>query len=186
MKRFLSIRIFGLAVAVIAAFFGIFTDSAHAADTIPYKMNFQGRLTGPNGQIVPNGVYNTRFQLFDSATGGSALWTSTRLVSAGTAVEVTNGQFTAQLGRIVTLGPSLFTTSANDLYLEVELPSTSTATTSIPVWTEGLMTPRNQVLSSAYSFNADKLDGLDGDDFAKIGSPPIRSRAIRHSTVLGC
>jgi len=146
-----------------------------AVDSVPYKMNFQGQLTGSNGAIVPNGVYNMKFSLYDSTTGGSALWTSTRLVSAGTAIQVTNGRFTVQLGRIVVLDPSLFNTSSNNLYLEVELPSPASATSTSPVWDEGPMTPRNQVLSSAYSFNADKLDGLDSTDFAQLGSSNVFS-----------
>ena len=50
--------------------------------------------------------------------------------------------------------------------LEVELPTPATATSSSPTWTEGAMTPRRPIATSAYSFNSDTLDGVDSAGFA--------------------
>ncbi|MFZ1257995.1 MAG: right-handed parallel beta-helix repeat-containing protein, partial [Candidatus Saccharimonas sp.] len=52
------------------------------------------------------------------------------------------------------------------LTLEVELPTPATATTASPSWTEGAMTPRSPISTSAYAFNSDTLDGLDSTAFA--------------------
>lgn len=49
----------------------LLASSASAAQTIPYKMNFQGRLTDTTGQPVANGSYNMKFRIFDASSGGS-------------------------------------------------------------------------------------------------------------------
>ncbi len=93
--------------------------------------------------------------------------TEDRLVSSSTGVSVTNGQFSIRLGDVTTLPASLF--ASGNLYLEVELPTPATATTSSPSWAEGAMTPRNILATSAYAFNSETLDGIDSDSFAQIG-----------------
>lgn len=142
--------------------------SAHAATTLPTKMNFQGRLTNSAGNTVVNGTYNMRFRIWNASSGGVQQWTEDRLVSATQGVTVTNGQFNVQLGSITSLPASIFT--SNSLYFEIELPTPATATSSSPSWTEGAMTPRNQLATSAYAYNAETLDGIDGDAFAQLGT----------------
>ena len=51
--------------------------------------------------------------------------------------------------------------------LEVELPTPATATSSSPTWTEGAMTPRSPIATSAYAFNSDTLDGVDSTGFVR-------------------
>ncbi len=94
------------------------------------------------------------------------MWSEDRLVSASQGVTVTNGTFSLQLGSVSALPASLF--ASGDLYLEVEFPTPATATTSSPTWTEGPMTPRNQMATSAYAYNAETLDGLDSANFAQL------------------
>lgn len=129
-------------------------------------MNFQGRLTDSTGNIKPNGSYNMKLRLYTVSSGGSTVWTEDRLVSASQGVTVTNGLFSIKLGDITTLPASLF--ASGELYLEVELPTPATATSSSPSWTEGAMTPRNQMATSAYAYNAETLDGLDSAAFAQL------------------
>jgi hypothetical protein len=145
-----------------------FTPSASAATTLPTKMNFQGRLTNSSGNIVSNGTYNMRFRIWNASSGGVQQWSEDRLVSASQGVTVTNGQFSVQLGSITSLPASVFT--SNSLYFEVELPTPATATGSSPSWTEGAMTPRNQLATSAYAYNAEMLDGIDGSAFAQMAT----------------
>lgn len=158
----------------IVAFFGIFVVSftiissvpVQAAQTIPYKVNFQGRLTDAAGNIKTDGLYNMRVRLYSAATGGTAAWTETR--EAVSRVQVTNGLFSIQLGDVTALSPSLFTTYP--LYLEIELPTPATAncsTASCGIFTEGAMTPRSALGSSPYAFNADTVDGIDGSSLAR-------------------
>lgn len=138
-----------------------------AAQTIPYKMNFQGRLTDNNGQPVADGSYNMKFRIFDASSGGSEQWSETRETT--NRVTVANGLFSTQLGDVTTLPVSIFTTQ--NLYFEIELPTPATATcstASCASFTEGAMTPRSKLGASAYAFNADTVDGIDGANIAKL------------------
>ena len=145
-----------------------FSAPAHAAQTVPYKINFQGRITNNSGTVLPNGLYNMKFRIYDASSGGTLKWNEDRLVAATQAVQVTNGLFSVQLGDIAnTLTPTIFTTP--DLYLEVELPTLATATTSSPSWTEGAMS-RSKFGSATYAFNSDTLDGLDAGAFSQLST----------------
>jgi len=141
---------------------------ASALTTVPTKMNFQGRLTNSANNVLADGTYNMRFKIYSASSGGTLQWSEDRLVSASQGVVVTNGQFSVQLGEISSLPASIF--SSNSLYFEVELPSPATATSSSPSWTEGPMTPRNQLATSAYAYNAETLDGIDSASFGQLGS----------------
>ena len=154
-------------VAVVAAV-TLSAPTAAAAQTVPYKINYQGRLTDSSGTPLANGTYNMKLRLFSVATGGAAVWTEIRDVTTQM-VTVTNGQFAVQLGDVTALSPSLFT--SQPLYLEVELPSVATATCSTAAcasYTEGPMTPRQAMASAGYAINADQVDGIDGASIARI------------------
>ena len=143
--------------------------SASAAQTIPYKMNFQGRLTDTTGQPVANGSYNMKFRIFDASSGGSEQWSETRETT--NRITVTNGLFSTQLGDVTPLPVGIFTTQ--NLYFEIELPTPATATcstASCASFTEGAMTPRSKLGSSPYAFNADTIDGIDGANLAQQGA----------------
>lgn len=164
-----TIRSSGVRAILVALFFVVTGfHSAHAVTTVPTIMNFQGRLANSSNNIVANGTYNMKFRLYDALSGGTLVWSEDRLVSAAQGVVVTNGLFKAQLGSVTPLSASLF--ASGGVYLEIELPTPATATTSSPVWTEGAMSPRNQLASSAYAYNAETLDGLDSSTFAQLGS----------------
>jgi hypothetical protein len=166
----MQIRFAALVLACIfAGLFALALDTpSQAATTLPTKMNFQGRIANSAGNILANGTYNMRFRIWNASSGGAQQWSEDRLVSAGQGVTVTNGQFSVQLGSITPLNASVFASSS--LYFEVELPTPASATTSSPVWTEGAMTPRNQLATSAYAYNAETLDGLDSEAFGRLGS----------------
>jgi hypothetical protein len=115
---------------------------------------------------MADGSYNMTFRLYSAASGGTATWTEVR--DTTNRVTVTGGQFAVQLGSVTALSPSMFT--SQPLYLEVELPTPATATCSTAgcaSWTEGAMTPRQSLASSAYAMNADTVDGIDGSSLAR-------------------
>jgi len=173
-KRYSGVTSFSILRIVIVAVLLVlllFVQTSHAATSVPTKMNFQGRLTDSSGNIMANGTYNMRFRIYTVSTGGSSVWSEDRLVASSQGVTVTNGLFSVQLGDITSLPASVFNTSA--LYFEIELPTPGTATTSSPSWTEGAMTPRNQLATSAYAYNAETLDGIDGASFAQLGSANV-------------
>lgn len=165
-----GIRIRFVALILACIFAGLFAftaaSTADAATTLPTKMNFQGRIANSSGNILTNGTYNMKFRIWSAASGGTQQWSEDRLVSAGQGVTVTNGQFSVQLGSVTSLPASVFT--SNSLFFEVELPTPASATTGSPVWTEGAMTPRNQLATSAYAFNSETLDGLDSAAFGQL------------------
>lgn len=140
---------------------------AHAAQTTPYKINYQGRLTNSAGTPMPDGSYNMRFRIADAASGGNILWLETR--DTTNRVVVTNGIFNVQLGDITPLSPS----TTYPLYFEVELPTPATATCSTggcASWTEGAIAPRAPMGSSLAAMNADTIDGIDGAALAQLGT----------------
>ncbi|QQR52228.1 hypothetical protein IPG36_06730 [bacterium] len=72
---------------------------AQSAQTVPYLINFQGRLTNTAGTTVANGDYNIRFTLYDALTGGTNRWQGSRVYGASDyRVTVTNGLFNVQFG----------------------------------------------------------------------------------------
>lgn len=154
------------AVSILLACFA-FSSSASALQTVPYKMNFQGRVTDASGSALANGNYNMKFRIYDASTGGTLQWSEQRANSATTGVAVVNGLFSVQLGDVTALPVAIFTNQ--NLYFEIELPTPATATctgASCESYTEGVMGPRNKLGTSAYAFNSDTLDGLDSTAFA--------------------
>jgi len=144
-------------LAATVVYFAFFQPT-YASQTIPYKMNLQGRLTDSSGTIMADGLYNMKFRLFDALTSGTQLWTETRETT--NRVQVTNGLFSVQLGDVTALSPSLFT-SASPIYFEIELPTPATATCSTSAcgtFTEGAMAPRNPLGASAFSPSRRKDD----------------------------
>ncbi|MDB5187467.1 MAG: hypothetical protein JWM07_939, partial [Candidatus Saccharibacteria bacterium] len=158
-----------LVIGIIFAIFAmaiLSVSATYAAQTVPYKMNFQGRLANASGTAMPDGLYNMKFRIFDATTGGTQQWTETRETT--NRVQVTNGMFSVQLGDVTALPPSIFT--IQNLYFEIELPSVATvtcSTASCASFTEGAMTPRSKLGTSAYAFNADQIDGIDGSSLAR-------------------
>ena len=171
LAQYLCEKWYSLAIPLmmlVSISFCMFGDSASALTTVPTKTNFQGRLTNSVGNIMPDGTYNMKFKLYTVSSGGAAVWSEDRLVSATQGVQVTNGLFSVRLGDVTPLSASLFSSGA--LYFEIELPTPGTATSSSPSWTEGPMTPRNQLATSAYAYNSETLDGLDSADFGQVAA----------------
>ncbi len=134
-------------------------------------MNFQGRLTNSSGVAMSDGLYNMTFRIYDAATAGTLQWSEVREVA--NRVQVTNGLFSTQLGDVTSLPPSIFTNQ--NLYFEIELPSPATATcstTACASYSEGPMTARSKLATSAYAFNADQLDGIDSSGFVQSTTTP--------------
>lgn len=125
---------------------------ASAADTI----NFQARLQTNTGAIVPDGDYNIQFNLYDTATGGSPLWTETYEDYTGTGgsddrLVVKDGYFSAQLGSITPFPDTI--DWSQQLYLTMNVGGTSDA----PVW-DGEMAPRLALTATPYAFEAQQAD----------------------------
>ncbi len=130
--------------------------------SVPPLMNFQGRLTKPNGTPVPDGAHTVVFALYDAKTGGALKWTETDTVT------VRNGAFATLLGNTTPLTDALF---SGDLWLELKVDGGAA------------LTPRQQLVSVAHAFKADTVpDGSITN--AKIAFGTITPDKIAGGTTL--
>ncbi len=149
---------------ILSMFFVIITNSL---SQIPKLINYQGKLTDANSLPV-NGTRSITFSIYESATGGSALWSETHA-----SVTVTDGIFSILLGSVTDLGNLEFD---KPYYLGIKIDS----------GTE--LTPRKQIVSTAYAMraedanNADLLDGMDSSSLlSESGGNPIFLGVTPHS-----
>jgi hypothetical protein len=98
----------------------------------PKTMNYQGRLTQPDGTPV-NGDVSIVFRLYEAAVGGIVLWSESHTVA------VSQGYFDVQLGTKIALTAALF---QNPLFL------------GVTVGTDSEMTPRRPLSSVPSAFRA--------------------------------
>ena len=108
---------------------------AHAFAAVPQLMNCQGKLLTASGAAYADGTYSMVFALYAVPTGGTALWSETN-----TKVQTKNGLFSVLLGSINNFGANLFNTPT--LFLGVK------------VGADAEMTPRQQIVSTAFAFKA--------------------------------
>ncbi len=133
---------------------------AHVKAATNNELNFQARLLGAGGAIVPDGYYNVEFKLYDVASGGSALWTESRYdlngVTAGQdfRVQVRAGYLSVHLGDLTAFG------SINwDQQLWLTMNIGGTTQTASPTW-DGEMTPRLELTSVPYAYQALRSEQL--------------------------
>jgi len=194
-RRFRVRALIALATAaqLLAISFGVSTilhsSPTDAAQQVPYKINFQGRLTDNSGNVLSDGLYNVKFRLWTLASGGSNVWEEDRVITGvDNRIQITNGLFNIQFGDLTALSPSLFVTGSGSLYLEVELPTPGTAscaTNGCAVFTEGAMTPRQTLASSPYAMNSDTLDGLDSAAFGQLSANNLFTGANQFTPASG-
>jgi hypothetical protein len=172
-KHFAAVSIFAYAFAGLLMFLPFFIPTADA--TIPKYINFQGKLTKvSDGTNVVNGPYAFQFKLYAASSGGVALWTETFDQTPGTnscdKLQVTNGVFNAKLGTCNSLAGVDFSTGS--LYLTVNFAPTGTSY-------DGEMSPRKQLLSSAFAFVA---NGVNGDGTINIANTGSNQATIGYDT----
>ena len=77
-------------------------------------LTYQGRLTDASGNPVADGGYSVTFGIYNSLTGGSALWTD-----QFSSVQTSNGLFTVVLGSHAALDLASFDDTT--LYLQIQI-----------------------------------------------------------------
>ncbi len=123
------------------------------AVSIPRLINYQGYLTDASGTPL-NGSYGMAFELYASASGGTAFWSETQ-----SGVPVTEGVFNVMLGSVTPVGT---VPDGPELYLQVT------------VGTE-VISPRVRLVSVPYSYNAslaadaEQLGGIGPSGYALAG-----------------
>lgn len=170
MKIKARVRFQLLVIAVFAALCSLWAGAGttRAATGINKQINFQGKLVNANGTNVANGNYNMEFKLYDAASGGTTLWTETRLNNNSQGVPVTDGVFQVNLGSITPL-PGSVDFNTDNIYLGINVGSTNgTCTPFSNCSPDGEMTPRIRFTAAPYAFNADALDGLSAGNFVQL------------------
>jgi hypothetical protein len=135
-------------IALWPDYLGVGVISAQA-QAVPSLMNFQGRLTDSSNNPLA-GTYPFIFQIFDNSVGGNLLWSETQ-----PSVTVVNGVFAVQLGASTPLTTNIL--SGSTAYLQV----TANGNT---------MSPRSQLITSPYAFNAQLLQGRTYQNFVSTDS----------------
>ncbi|MGD0004749.1 MAG: putative metal-binding motif-containing protein [Anaerolineaceae bacterium] len=156
----------GLVVLFVLAAFtraSVASNLNSSTSSVPAHISYQGLLTNLNGSGVTGDVDLT-FKLYNTLSGGSALWTETQ-----TGVHVANGLFQVYLGKNTPLPGDLF--NGQGLFLGVTVNN------------DGEMTPRTELSSAPYAFAANfappcgQVDNYypdyDHDGFGASGSAPL-------------
>ncbi len=143
-------RILLAAFFAIGGFFAVFLAPVHTEAAINPQINFQGKLTNPDGTNVTNGNYSIVFSIYTVASGGAAVWTETQPT-----VAVADGIFQVSLGSVTSLPGSVDFNSAST-YLGVK------------VGADAEMTPRIQFTAAPYAFNADRLGGIASSGYVQL------------------
>ncbi len=102
-------------------------------------ISHQGLVTTPDGTPISDGTFTLTFRLYDAEAGGNTLWTETQ-----DNVEVTNGLFSVQLGRIEPLTD-----------LPFDQPYFLSIATGDDTVTE--LTPRLPLTATPYALHAERL-----------------------------
>ncbi len=122
------------------------------AQELPRLINYQGKLTNPDGVAVDAPVDIT-FRIYDVETGGTALWTEAH--TGASRITVTNGLFDVQLGGIT----------------DLDLPFDDEYWIELQVGTE-VLTPREKLATVPYAFRA-----IYADTAFIIGSGAVQTDA---------
>ncbi len=107
---------------------------------IPQLINYQGKLTTPDGNPLDTTVAIT-FGIYMTANGGAPAWTETHPL-----IDVSEGLFQVLLGSVTELG---------DLFSE-------NVWLGLTIGEDSEMTPREQIVSTAYSYRVGTVDGASG------------------------
>jgi Chaperone of endosialidase len=123
-------RSFVFSLRLAATFLTMFSLQVMSAQTA--KLGIQGIIKKSDGNAVEDGNYAFTFKLYNSATGGTALWTEMQ-----PELEIANGIYTTILGMVTSLNLPFNT----DYYLGVS------------VGTAAEITPRQQLTIAPYALS---------------------------------
>lgn len=135
-----------------------FTAAAATNDTI----NFQARLEHNTGTAVGEGSYNVEFKIYDSQSGGQALWTESYLNIHDNGLRTKNGYLMARLGSIKAFPADM--NWSQPLWLTMNIGGLEDA----PAW-DGEMNPRLRLTAVPYAFQARQLSTTTGSHTSTLG-----------------
>ncbi|HWD18528.1 MAG TPA: tail fiber domain-containing protein [Verrucomicrobiae bacterium] len=156
---------YGLAACVAPLF--LLTAPPAPAQLVPALINYQGRISNPDGSTLATGNYALSFTIYDAATGGTVVWGPQIFdgqsgAGHGPLIPVVQGYFNLPLGPKDILGSSLSNAfNASNRFVEL------TVTNHAPV------TPRQQFLTAPFAFQAAATATVGGQAAANVASATI-------------
>ncbi len=137
-------------VAVLALSSVLFAVPTQAATSS--TLTFQARLLGASGNLVADGTYNMQFNLYSVSSGGTTLWTESRLNNATQGVTLKNGYFSVDLGSITSFPGTI--NWDQELWLGMTVRGTGSCVFGSCTPTDAEMTPRFKLTAVPYAFKA--------------------------------
>lgn len=162
-----------LSVGLVAVLCSV-SASLHVSAAINQQINFQGKLTNPDGTNVTNGTYSIRFRIYTDPTADAAnacSANSCKWEETQASVSVTDGIFQVALGSVNTALASSVDFNVSGLYLGIKVGS------------DAEMTPRVQFTAAPYAFNSEKLNGISSSGFVQIGQSSAQTDSSTNSGI---
>lgn len=132
----------------------VFSTLAYAE--IPRMINYQGKITTPQGALIDT-TTSMVFSIYADSTGGTPLWTETQ-----TSVKVEFGVFSVILGSVSPILDNVFAGGVR--YLGVK------------VGTDSEMRPLKPIVSIGYAYNSDMLNGMHAGN--NVGNVPVNNGVL--------
>ena len=139
----------------ILVIIGIFCLTALTYAAIPQVINYQGRLTDKDDNPL-SGNFLVTFRFYDVETGGQSIWEEGHILS------IKNCVFNVLMGSVKPLEVDF----NKDLWLGIEVAS------------DGEMTPRIKLASSAYALNAKSIDMINSSQLLRNDIDSIMSGSL--------
>ncbi len=174
MKRPWKISSFLTLATLLAVVFGCLLFPRIATATNPTTMSFQGKVVNANGTNVTDGTYSFVFKLYTVSSAGSAIWTETQ-----SSVTVAAGVFQVNLGSVC----PFFTANACNGSTPIDFNADPNLYLGITFNSDpaGEMTPRVQLQSVPFAFNADRIGGLTVSQLVQLSPGSQQSGFINVS-----
>ena len=129
-------------IAAVAAIFMVFLVGRSGFAAGPGLTNYQGRLTSPGG-IPLAGTYSVKFSIYESPTGGIAIWDETHSITTDA-----NGFFTVVLGGVTSFLDNAIEDSARYM--------------GITIGADPELIPRSRITASPWAMRTRSVQGATG------------------------
>lgn len=140
---------------IVFVVIGIMGFSALTEAAVPRIINYQGKFTNTDDTPLA-GNYLVTFRFYDVASEGNAIWEESHILT------INNGIFNVLLGSLKPLDIDF----NKDMWLGIEVSS------------DGEMTPRIKLASSAYAINAQAIDTLDSSQLMRNDIDAVLSGSL--------
>lgn len=166
----------GLFLTIGLFFFLRFASPAYGA--VPKIINYQGRLTDENDVLYDGTIVYMKFEIYDSLSGGSELWSSDEdngggSETCGVTVEPESGVFNVLVGDTGLSYMADLDQDFNTVSYYLQLKVQEGAQCPVAEGNYETLSPRQRIVSSGYAINAETTDGADASAAPVADQIPI-------------